>query len=518
MPPCGRHYARDLGAQVGREEIDRLLPAGEKARWLQHRYLVDNPHPLGERDRLVDSGAGDAYDLAHIARHRWLKSASEFFGYDDVYLIERDTGTVIYSGEKRIDFGADLFGNAYADSPLASAARLAMGRSAGETSLSDYGLHATAGDTPVAFMATPVFLEGEMVGALAVKLHQEKVAAIMSSAIGLGDTGEAMLLGRDGRMRSQAQRSAEPTILSRSVDTRALALANERESGVFEETVDGVRYLTAYRRLGLDDVGWLLLGRKDVVEVNAGATRLMSIISIIMLVSVSAVGLFAWFFARGLHRTLGGEPAEIRDLARRMEGGDLSARDSDLDRHGAFGELVAMRARLQEIMDTATVAAERVREGAGALAEGNRGLSERTEQQGCQHRRDRLLHRGAHQHGQEQLREPPLGQRAGHRHPSARHHRWGGRLPRRRRHGRDQRLEREDRRHHRRDQRDRLPDQSPRPQRRRRGRPRRRAGARLRRRRQRGPPARRTQRLGGQGDQGPDRGQRGKSARRAPRW
>ncbi len=82
------------------------------------------------------------------------------------------------------------------------------------------------------------------------------------------------------------------------------------------------------------------------------------------------------------------------------------------------------------------------------------------------------------------------------------------------RHDRHQRRLEEDRRHHRRDRRDRLPDQSPRAQCRGRGGARRRAGTRLRGRGERGPQSRRPLGDGREGDQGADPGLREEGGRR----
>ena len=131
----------------------------------------------------------------------------------------------------------------------------------------------------------------------------------------------------------------------------------------------------------LEDMSDLAADLSPGIDAQAAIAKLASSTLIVVGVSLVAVGLYAWLYGRGITRTLGGEPDEIRTLARNVESGNLTPDPRDANRHGAYGELVAMRERIRSVLGEAASAAAHVRGGAEALAMGNRGLSERTEQQ-----------------------------------------------------------------------------------------------------------------------------------------
>ena len=123
---------------------------------------------------------------------------------------------------------------------------------------------------------------------------------------------------------------------------------------------------------------------------------------------------------------------------------------------------------------------------------------------GRQPRGNRRQHGGTDQHRAPERRQRPAGQQA---RVDGLGGRGQGRLGGRRggaHHGRHHPGQPQDRRHHRRDRRDRVPDQHPGAQRRGRSGARRRAGTRLRGGRRRGAQPGAAQRQCGQGDQGPD--------------
>ena len=379
-----RFYRRDFGPRfsaAGGERAERFMPSEDGSRWLQQRYLADNPHPLGEKGALEDAGAGSRYDYVHSRRHSSMRDKLERFGYYDIFLVTPNEGAVIYSVAKEIDFAAKLFDGALRDSALATTARAALALPAGETVLSDYSRYAPSYQEPAIFVGSPIHDGDKVVGALVVQLPVDVFGEIMSSEAGLGETGEALLIGRDGLVRAQLGPNDASTVLNRHVDTEAIARSVKAGTQEFRETIGDVEHLTAFSRVDVPGVDWLMLTTREVSDAHAAITKLMFSALLVMLVSLLTVGAYAFFFGRGITRTLGGEPAEIRTLAQGIEKGDLTPDADDAERIGAYGELVAMRGRLQSVLAEAGIAADRVRDGAERLAEGNRGLSERTEQQ-----------------------------------------------------------------------------------------------------------------------------------------
>ena len=101
--------------------VDAFLPTSSAATYLQHQYIVANPHPDGAKENLVRVEDDLVYNTVHAAAHPIFQSFLHKHGYADLYLIDVGTGNVVYSTQKRVDFGADLMQGAAADSPLAHA-------------------------------------------------------------------------------------------------------------------------------------------------------------------------------------------------------------------------------------------------------------------------------------------------------------------------------------------------------------------------------------------------------------
>ena len=379
-----RYYARDFAprhAANGGADGERLLPESETARWLQYLYMSGNDHPVGEKHRLDASDAGLRYDMAHARHHPGFRRLLDQHGYYDIFLVEPEKGAVIYSTFKEIDYATSLFEGPHRDSKLAEAARGAMKLPSGSVFMTDFGFYEPSYHAPAAFVAAPVYIEGKVAGAYVIQMPIDTISELMSFSAGLGETGEAIVLGADGLMRTQSRLSDEPTSLVRAIDTEALARAAAAPSGVFDETRHGERHLVAYSRLELPGLDWLMLATRSADEADAAIAALVRTSTLLAAVALLAVALFAWYLGRSIHRTLGGDPSEIRALAERIRGGGLASLPGDEGRGGAFGALVEMRSRLAEVLAEAAGVAAAVRGGTVRLAEGNRGLAERTEQQ-----------------------------------------------------------------------------------------------------------------------------------------
>ena len=384
------------GAGIGREARDRgierfyadafperpsLVPRGENARWLQYLYVGQDERPPAERLARDAAAASLPYGWAHAAYHEGFVEHLEQHGYGDILLVDAAAGDVVYSVVKGIEFGTRLVDGAYGDSGLAEAVSAALAAEDGDVTTVDFSRHVPAGGRPSAFVAAPVFARGERVGAVAVRMPIEPIAAIMALSAGLGESGEAMLLGRDALMRSPSRLSDASSVLERRVDTVALERVADAPFGTTAEERDGVAYLSAYRSIDAPGLDWTMLATVRADEAYAEITALRRTTGLIAATSLIAVAAFAWLLGRGIHRTLGADPGEIRAVLERIREGDLVERADERDRVGAYAALVAMRARLREVLEEAQGVASAVRAEAVGLAEDSRGLEERTERQ-----------------------------------------------------------------------------------------------------------------------------------------
>ena len=76
---------------------EELLPVTNGAYYLQEKYIVSNPEPLGRKRRLENAGDSGPYTRVHAPEHRSLLRLIEEFGYYDFFFITAEYGEIVYT-------------------------------------------------------------------------------------------------------------------------------------------------------------------------------------------------------------------------------------------------------------------------------------------------------------------------------------------------------------------------------------------------------------------------------------
>ena len=367
----------------GSVKLDELLPQSDAGMMAQYHYIANNQNSLGSKDNLATHDKNTPYGGVHDQYHGLFKSTLERFGYYDIFLIEPTNGNIVYSVFKEADYGTSLFSGPHRDTNLASVAREAMTLPEGQVTFVDYKFYVPSYLAPAAFLATPVYKNGDVIGVLAFQMPVDGINKIMNISSGFPLTGESMLLGADKLMRSQSNKTDTNTILTRSIDTKAVDLALKGEHGLVHDLVDGAEYLTAYTPLTIQGVDWAIVTRVDSEEALHSVNQLARTTYWAAGISALLVALFAFLLGRYLFNLLGGDPMDIARIADDIENGDLTDKKGDESARGAYSKLVNMKSKLRRVLLESDKVAQDVKAGASELFEGNKGLSERTEQQGA---------------------------------------------------------------------------------------------------------------------------------------
>jgi len=214
----------------------------------QHSYISMNDSPFGEKFNLLDPDDGKLYNNEHATRHSQMLELIKKLDLADVYLVNPQ-GYVIYSAQKNIDFATSLKTGPFKNSALARVFNKAI--TSGEhdhVSLSDFASYLPAFDDQAAFIASPIqdLLEDdayEVLGVLVFKIPIAKINNIMTNQqqwdkIGLGETGEIYLVGKDQKLRSMsrlAQKDAAndyPTLAGQTKNPDILAKIKSKKSAI----------------------------------------------------------------------------------------------------------------------------------------------------------------------------------------------------------------------------------------------------------------------------------------------
>ena len=328
----------------GTPVVGDYLPTRSRAVKLQTAYLALNPHP--ERPELLRSleeivlaaeadrsggaapaapavsaengeaaGDGEAsplpawqwnllaelgdYDKAHQRHHDYLRRIVEAEGYYDLFLIDPQTESIVYTVKKEVDFGTSLRTGPYQSSNLAEV--VGRAKRAGERGAAffvDFARYRPSRLAPSAFMAAPIVSGSKTVGIVAVQISVEDLDRVLTgnrqwADEGFGESGEVYLVGGDRLLRSNSRAFLEDpeayletqrdrgateaeiaaiekrrtTILSQTVATEAVDLAIAGEAGT-RQIVDyrGEPVISSFAPLNIPDVDWVILAEKDVAE------------------------------------------------------------------------------------------------------------------------------------------------------------------------------------------------------------------------------------------------------------
>jgi methyl-accepting chemotaxis protein len=400
--------------EAGAADVDNWLgQLDQDSLALQYRFISANSNPLGEKHKLTDPGDGSGYARHHARYHPVIRSYLEKFGYYDIFLADPQTGDIVYSVFKELDYTTSLKDGPYARSGIGEVFRRANAANAADfVALSDFAPYAPSYLDPAAFIASPVFDGPNKVAILIFQMPIDRINDIMThkqrwKQAGLGDSGETYLIGPDRLMRSQsrflaedkagylqalrnaglgetrvAQIDAKGTAIGlqpvETTGTRALA-QGQTGFAVFAD-YRGVPVLSAYAPLEIEGLKWGILAEIDASEAfAAGATLsvqlLMTALGIAAAVLALAIAIGVW-----IARRLSGPIVRLSQTI------DAVERDSDLTRRievDSRDEIGEAATAFNRMMDRFRDSIRQVTGVAGKLA-GTAGqtstISERTHQ------------------------------------------------------------------------------------------------------------------------------------------
>jgi methyl-accepting chemotaxis protein len=338
---------------------------------LQTEFIVNNPNPLGQKERMAKPPGSYPYALAHAQFHPSFERAQKLGEFYDIFLIDTDTDTVIYTVYKELDFATPLTGAGIAaKSNLAqaySAVKAAPNRDA--VKLSDFLPYLPSYNDQAAFAAAPVFDGDRQIGVIAVQFPIDKISEALSSnrswkQIGLGDTGDAFLVGPDKLMRTNARYVAEdaPGFLTAmgdklnpasknaitkkstsiglvTVDSESSRAALAGQTGfIVENDYRGIPSYEAYAPLQVQGLNWGIVAKINADEARATTRQLntqsLLAATLIGLGVVAAAGLAVTYFLRRFLRPI----ATLSDTVKAVTEGDTAAR-SKLEEKDEIGDL-----------------------------------------------------------------------------------------------------------------------------------------------------------------------------------
>ena len=318
------------------------IPKNLASRYLQYYYIANNSNPVGQKEFLNNASDGSKYSQIHQQIQPIFRNLIDKFNYYDLFLIDIETGNIVYSVEKETDFATNLDRGPYARSSLGEVLQgVREGRDLGFVTVSDFEPYRASYAIPAAFIAAPIFNNSELIGVLALQISIDQINRVMTGnenwqRDGLGESGETYLIGDDLRMRSASRfliedaegyfkaienrvspedidliKKLNTSIFYQNINTEVAQKALTGESGVsISEDYRGVTTLNAYSPLEITGLDWAIIAQIDRSEAFAPIAKfenqvLFSTIIIVLIVTGIAA-FFSHQFVRPIRKLMAG--------------------------------------------------------------------------------------------------------------------------------------------------------------------------------------------------------------------
>ncbi len=185
---------------------------------LQYHYITNNPNPLGTKEEFLASRDNSSYSDVHRRYHPTVYDFASRFLFEDIFLIDNESGNIVYSVLKEVDFATSLKDGPFSGDDAGGATqiymRLAEADTADQIALVDFSPYLPSYKNQAAFMGTPIFKGDEQIGILMFQLPIDKINNIMTYDRSWrldesGRTGETIIVAENGTMRNDSRAFVE---------------------------------------------------------------------------------------------------------------------------------------------------------------------------------------------------------------------------------------------------------------------------------------------------------------------
>ncbi|MGL5335487.1 MAG: cache domain-containing protein, partial [Enterovibrio sp.] len=181
------------------DEKNVLQGLDDKAYLLQNIFLLKNMKLAQQFGPIFNE-----FNRGSEIMKNELTARQQRYNFADIFIADIDSGNIIFSYQRNIDFATSLKTGPFSNSGLAKAFRSASQLPEGQVAFVDFSFYLPSSNRPESFLASPIYANGKIIAILAIQLDGMEINKIMHERTGLGETGEAYLVGNDKLMRSDS--------------------------------------------------------------------------------------------------------------------------------------------------------------------------------------------------------------------------------------------------------------------------------------------------------------------------
>lgn len=300
---------------------DELAATGvNPTEYLQKKYITDNAHKVGEKQKLDDAGDGSAWSALHRETHPELRYHLDQRAYYDIFLIDA-RGNVVTTVFKELDFATNLMTGPWKDTDLGKLFRQVKGKPAETIAFADFAKYKPSNDVPASFIMTPIMdpANGKtFVGAIAFQMPIGEINKLLNHKEGMGESGHMHIVGADFLIRNDNRfwKEGEPSgILAEEIKNNSTIAAHEGKSGVNVLSDErGEKVFSAYIPLDFYGVRWAMMTEFSYDEAMGYVNAMQRQAIITTLVLMLVMGITSLLYARSLTGPIKGVVKTMQSL------------------------------------------------------------------------------------------------------------------------------------------------------------------------------------------------------------
>ncbi len=283
------------------DQIDGWIPQDAKAKALQYLYIADNPNPVGEKQKLDAARDESDYSRVHAMYHPFFREFIDTFKYYDYFLIDADTGTVVYTNFKEIDFQSNVKTGPLADTNFSRTVKKALASTdRNAVFISDVEPYMPSYNDGAIFVASPIVESGKTIGAVAFQLPTDQMGSSFKIMKEMGGTADGFVVGAD--MKFRTNQLAEDGKFGQDIPPSLAtyvkqALAQDKLFDIDYVGSDGAPMKGVVQKLNISGLEWVAVTGQDTAELLKSAYDTAYLTLGIIIVSMLVLGGFGYWLS-----------------------------------------------------------------------------------------------------------------------------------------------------------------------------------------------------------------------------
>lgn len=269
-------------------------------------YLEENP-PVGNSSLNVSD---EGYRRLWETNSNILKKYADRFNYDDVLLISKGSGHVIFSLKRMQDLGKSVNDTSLKDTSLGRIANKVLQQNS--YTFGDFEIYPDGEKNVFALAGIPIRnRKGDSVGTLVLKIGAQQLNEMMNQGSGNSSTGKGYLVGPDYLLRSDISGAGDLTVKSsitgaRRFESNEIRSALDGKSGTtISKNYAGINVLTAYQSIEVvPGVRFAVISEIPSAEAFSSSRQLIVLSLIFSAIVAVCISIFGYYLGTSLSQPI----------------------------------------------------------------------------------------------------------------------------------------------------------------------------------------------------------------------